>query len=112
MQDVCTEDEIKTVATALQTSGMQAIGWNRVNLDDCWEDVARAADGSIQADPSRFPSGMKALTDWLHARNFSAGIYTSLGYSVVRAAGVECRHRVEPLPGRPHARRVAAAAFA
>ena len=84
---MCTEQEIKSVANAVIDSGLFAVGWNRINLDDCWEDVARDANNNIQADPTRFPSGMKSLGDWLHARNLSFGIYTSLGYSVCNLGG-------------------------
>ena len=51
-----------------------------IALDDCWEWTSRDTDGNIMADPSRFPSGIPALVDYLHERNFSFGIYTSLGY--------------------------------
>ena len=30
--------------------------------------VERAPDGTIQADPVRFPSGMKAVTDYVHSK--------------------------------------------
>jgi alpha-galactosidase len=92
--DVCTEHEIKRVASSMIESGLAASGWTHVALDDCWEDVARDPSGSIRADPSRFPSGMPALAAWLHARNLSFGIYTSLGYSVCNLGG----HAVHP-PG-------------
>jgi len=58
-----------------------------VQIDDCFEAETRSSSGEFQADPSRFPSGMPALADWLHARNFSFGIYTSLGYSVCNLGG-------------------------
>ena len=38
-----------------------------MNIDDCWQ-VERAPDGTIVADPVRFPSGMKALADYVHSR--------------------------------------------
>lgn len=78
--DACTEDEIKSVAIAMQASGMQQLGYSRVNLDDCWVASGRNnSDGRLTWDTFRFPSGIPALVGWLHARNFSFGIYTSAG---------------------------------
>src|SRR5258705_9806848 len=39
----------------------------------------RDADGRLQADPKRFPSGIKTLADYVHARGFKLGIYASAG---------------------------------
>jgi alpha-galactosidase len=77
--DVCTEQEVKAVATAMQQNGMHAAGYNYVNLDDCWASKNRTAKGNLMWDLVRFPSGIPALTAWLHERNFSFGIYTSAG---------------------------------
>lgn len=85
--DVCTESEVRSVAQALLDSGLASIGYTHVDLDDCWENSSRDAEGRIQADPSRFPSGMPALSAWLHARNLSFGIYTSLGVTVCNLGG-------------------------
>ena len=92
--DVCTEDEVKSVASAMLSSGLVAAGYNRIDLDDCWLADARDASGHIAADPTRFPSGMVALGEWLHARGLLFGIYTSLGFTVCNLGG----HPVHP-PG-------------
>ena len=54
-----------------------------IALDDCWAWTSRDASGNLQPDPSRFPSGIPSLVDWLHDRNFTFGIYTSLGYETL-----------------------------
>jgi hypothetical protein len=51
-----------------------------VNLDDCWQSSTRDANGVIQPDPTRFPSGMKALSDYIHAKGLKFGIYSSAGF--------------------------------
>src|SRR4051794_5711607 len=53
----CSIDEtlIKQVADAVVSSGLKAAGYSYVNLDDCWQ-LSRASDGTIQADPQKFPS--------------------------------------------------------
>ncbi|MEK8107008.1 glycoside hydrolase family 27 protein [Micromonospora sp. M12] len=50
-------------------------GYNYVVVDDCWFNPNRDSSGNIQGDPTRFPSGMKALGDYLHARNLKFGLY-------------------------------------
>jgi alpha-galactosidase len=44
-------------------------------VDDCWFNPNRDSAGNLQGDPSRFPSGMRALGDYLHARGLKFGIY-------------------------------------
>lgn len=46
---------------------------------DCWSLPERSPSGNLQADPSRFPSGIKALADYVHARGLSFGIYGDAG---------------------------------
>jgi len=76
----CNIDEtlIKRTADAIVSSGLRDAGYVYVNLDDCWHG-ARDADGKIQPDPQRFPSGMKALGDYLHERGLKFGIYSDAG---------------------------------
>ena len=76
----CNIDEalIKRTADALVASGLRDAGYRYVNLDDCWHG-ARDERGDIQPDPERFPSGMKALGDYLHARGLKFGIYSDAG---------------------------------
>ena len=76
----CNIDEtlIKRTADAIVSSGLRDAGYVYVNLDDCWHG-ARDAHGNIQPDPQRFPSGMKALGDYLHERGLKFGIYSDAG---------------------------------
>jgi alpha-galactosidase len=48
-------------------------------IDDCWSLRDRDANGSLVPDPAKFPSGLKALGDFLHARGFKFGIYGCAG---------------------------------
>ena len=50
---------------------MKDAGYQYVVIDDCWQ-VERGADGRIVADPKRFPSGMKALADYVHSKGLQA----------------------------------------
>jgi alpha-galactosidase len=73
------EAEVKRAARALVASGMRDAGYRYVIIDDCWYEPARRADGSLRADPRKFPSGMRALGRYLHARGLLFGIYESPG---------------------------------
>lgn len=70
---------IREVADALVDSGLADAGYLYINLDDCWHASERDADGFPQCDTTRFPSGMKALTDYVHARGLKIGIYSDAG---------------------------------
>jgi len=72
------EDLIKTVADAIATNGMKDAGYQYIVIDDCWQ-VSRDADGNIVADTQRFPSGIKALADYVHAKGLKFGIYSDAG---------------------------------
>ncbi|AVT28359.1 alpha-galactosidase [Plantactinospora sp. BC1] len=69
------ETLIRQMADAMVANGMRELGYRYVVVDDCWMDPNRDAQGELQASPSRFPSGMKALGDYLHARGLLFGIY-------------------------------------
>jgi alpha-galactosidase len=60
------------------STGMKEAGYEYVNIDDCWHGE-RDNQGFIQCDPKRFPSGMKALSDYVHARGLKLGIYSDAG---------------------------------
>ena len=91
---------IKEVALALNSTGLQALGWDTLQIDEGWEACAeytatnhfddyttcktkapRDAQGAIVANSTKFPGGIKPLADWLHARGFKIGIYTSASES-------------------------------
>jgi len=69
---------IREMADAMVSTGMQAAGYQYVNIDDCWQ-VSRDASGTIVADPTRFPAGMKALADFVHGKGLKLGLYTDAG---------------------------------
>ena len=49
------------------STGMKDAGYQYVVIDDCWQ-ASRDADGNIVPDPERFPSGIKALADYVHSQ--------------------------------------------
>ena len=72
------EGLIRQTADAMVSSGMKAAGYEYINIDDTWEGE-RDSRGFIQADPGKFPSGMKALADYVHSKGLKLGIYSDAG---------------------------------
>lgn len=73
------EAKIREVADAMVTSGMKDAGYQYIVIDDCWHGK-RDSLGFIHPDPERFPSGIKALADYVHAKGLKFGIYSDVGY--------------------------------
>lgn len=69
------EAKVKATADALVDSGMQRAGYRYVNLDDCWQ-LERDAQGDRVFDPERLPNGVEALSDWVHDRGLSFGMFS------------------------------------
>lgn len=69
---------IKEMADAMVSSGMKDAGYQYVVIDDCWQ-MSRDAQGNIVADAQRFPTGMKALADYIHGKGLKFGLYSDAG---------------------------------
>lgn len=72
------EDLIKSVADAMVDLGLVDAGYVYLNLDDGWHGE-RDELGFIHEDKAKFPSGMKALGDYLHSKGLKFGIYSDAG---------------------------------
>ena len=73
------ENQIKEVADAMVSSGLRDAGYIYLNLDDNWMDTKRDANGNLQNNPTTFPSGMKALADYVHKKGLKFGLYGDRG---------------------------------
>ncbi len=72
------ETVIKNQANAMRQKGLLKAGYNYINIDDgFWN--GRGEDGKLILNTSLFPSGMKALTKYIHNRGLKAGIYSDAG---------------------------------
>src|SRR5882757_6735705 len=65
---------VKT-ADAIVKLGLNKLGYDYVNIDDCWMQHDRDANGNLQVDTTRFPHGMKWLGDYIHSKGLKFGIY-------------------------------------
>jgi len=86
--DRVTDKMMRQAADVMVASGMADVGYQYVNIDDCWMNAPRHSD-RLRVGPLRDKDGnilpnkhfpdMKALTDYIHAQGLKAGIYTSPG---------------------------------
>jgi alpha-galactosidase len=88
------EQLIRETADAMVSTGMKAAGYQYVNIDDCWQ-VSRDAQGTIVADPKRFPSGIKALADYVHSKGLKLGVYTDAGRLTCQKRPGSYEHEVQ-----------------
>jgi alpha-galactosidase len=72
------EQTVRDSADAMVASGMRDAGYQYVVIDDCWHGP-RDANGFITADRQKFPSGIKALADYVHSKGLKFGIYSDAG---------------------------------
>ena len=72
------ETVIRRTADLMVSTGLRDAGYVYLNLDDGWPGN-RDVKGAIQPDPVEFPSGMKALGDYIHSKGLKFGIYTCAG---------------------------------
>ena len=101
------EGLIREVARAMVSSGLRDAGYCYVNVDDCWQEY-RAPDGHIVPNRKKFPSGMRALGDYIHGLGLKFGIYSdtarltcenfpgSMGYEELDAADYGNAQRPQP----------------
>jgi alpha-galactosidase len=72
------EKLIKEIADSMVSTGMKDAGYEFIVIDDCWQ-IKRDEQGNIVADPERFPSGIKALANYIHAKGLKFGLYSDAG---------------------------------
>lgn len=74
------ENLYKNAANRLIELGFVELGYNIVGIDDCWSEKERdPKTNQLIPDRKRFPSGIKALADYMHKRGLKLGIYGDVG---------------------------------
>jgi len=86
--DRITDQLMREAADVMISSGMADVGYQYVNIDDCWMNAPKNND-PLRVGPLRDKQGnilpnkhfpdMKRLTDYIHDKGLKAGIYTSPG---------------------------------
>ncbi|WP_342331284.1 glycoside hydrolase family 27 protein [Pedobacter sp. FW305-3-2-15-E-R2A2] len=72
------EQVMKAQADAMVLTGLKKAGYNFINMDDGFFG-GRNEKGELLVHSKRFPSGMKALADYIHGKGLKAGIYSDAG---------------------------------
>ncbi|MBS1491759.1 MAG: glycoside hydrolase family 27 protein [Bacteroidetes bacterium] len=69
------EQIIREMADAINHSGMMKAGYQYIMIDDGWQG-GRDNKNNLIPDPQKFPSGIKALADYVHSKGLKLGIYS------------------------------------
>ncbi|XP_012269897.1 alpha-N-acetylgalactosaminidase isoform X2 [Athalia rosae] len=78
--DNCIRDQLfRTMTDIIVAEGYADLGYEYVNIDDCWMERERSYDGVLVPDRQRFPYGMKNLADYVHSKGLKFGIYEDYG---------------------------------
>ena len=73
------EDVVKGIADVFIEKGFKDAGYRFIVIDDGWQ-IDRDEAGNIIPDNNKFPSGIKALADYIHEKGLKFGIYSDAGY--------------------------------
>ena len=74
------EQLIFDTADKMVETGLSALGYEYLVIDDCWALKERDENGRLVADPQKFPHGMKAVADYVHSKGLKFGMYSCAGY--------------------------------
>ena len=72
------ETVIRQVVQKFVSLGLDKLGYEYINLDDCWQG-GRYENGTIYANTTQFNSSLKILSDYVHSYNLKFGVYTDRG---------------------------------
>ena len=70
---------IMETCDAMVEKGLRDAGYQYIVIDDCWSMDERDSEGRLQADPVKFPHGMKYLADYIHSKGMKIGMYSCCG---------------------------------
>ena len=86
------EQKIRQIADAMVDSGMKDAGYTYLVIDDGWMADSRDSNGNLVGDPNKFPSGMKAIGDYIHSKGLKFGIYEDRGHSTCQQLPGSFKH--------------------
>lgn len=73
------EKLIRDIADCFISEGYKDAGYEYIVIDDCWSLKERDENGNLVVDSEKFPSGMKALSDYIHSKGLKFGMYSCAG---------------------------------
>ncbi|EHH61073.1 Alpha-galactosidase A [Macaca fascicularis] len=78
--DSCISEKLfMEMAELMVSDGWKDAGYEYLCIDDCWMAPQRDLEGRLQADPQRFPHGIRQLANYVHSKGLKLGIYADVG---------------------------------
>ncbi|KAH6850401.1 glycoside hydrolase superfamily [Chaetomium sp. MPI-CAGE-AT-0009] len=77
--NAATAEIVLNTAQAFIDLGLKDLGYEYVNIDDCWSTKQRNSTGHLVADPSKFPKGIDGLAREVHDMGLKLGLYGDAG---------------------------------
>ena len=82
-----TEELTKAMVLKIKELGLDKLGYEYVVLDDgCYH--PERVNGHLQSDEIKFPSGFKAMADYVHSHGLKFGMYNDIGDRLCSGAKV------------------------
>ena len=74
--DSCINEQLyKAQADRMAKDRYKELGYEYINIDDCWSEMQRDSQHRLVPNHQRFGSGIKALADYVHSKGLKLGIY-------------------------------------
>ncbi|EHB15839.1 Alpha-galactosidase A, partial [Heterocephalus glaber] len=78
--DSCISEQLfMQMAELMVSDGWKDVGYEYLCIDDCWMAPQRDSEDRLQADPQRFPGGIRHLANYVHSKGLKLGIYADVG---------------------------------
>ncbi|XP_004643420.1 alpha-galactosidase A [Octodon degus] len=78
--DSCISEQLfMQMAELMVSDGWKNAGYEYLCIDDCWMAPQRDSQDRLQADPQRFPGGIRRLANFVHSKGLKLGIYADVG---------------------------------
>ena len=78
------DSDFTKVGELLISLGLKDVGYEYVNIDDCWSDKEKRRDATtkeIIPDAIKFPQGISHTAEVIHSMGLKLGIYSDAGSS-------------------------------
>lgn len=78
-EDCVSERLFRSIIDRVAQDGYLEAGYEYVNIDDCWSELARDDSRRLVPDRSRFPNGLSGLAKYAHDKQVKLGTYGDCG---------------------------------
>ncbi|KAL2063644.1 hypothetical protein VTL71DRAFT_5449 [Oculimacula yallundae] len=68
-----------TAANQFINLGLKDLGYQYVNIDDCWHTMSRGSSGQLVPDPKKWPNGIAPVINQIHGMGLKFGLYGDAG---------------------------------